>query len=387
MDFHIAEVVASDPDLRPSIVWQAITDLERAEDLARHGHDDLVIDDPELDLVRFHDTREFEHVRLLAIAGSEPGGVERGPYGFRALAASGDVGLGPADVVGRAAAELQRRGNDHMIAGESIIVTPRTRGQGIGRALSQAVDHVARTAGRTTILAWASVDPTGPDARSIADPTGKIHISPDEPGVSFAVAHGYQLAQAERHSVQPLPVPDAVLTPALDQRRAREAGYELVQYEGPTPEPYLESVARLYEAMATDPPLGDVDWRPETWDSEGVRNLDEIIGRGRRVFTSAVRHTATGDLVGFTQLKGPILKPEVAYQENTVVLKGHRGHGLGMLIKAANCAFISTERPSTRRVHTWNADENDYMLAINTALGYRQASIEACWQKVLPVAD
>jgi hypothetical protein len=52
-------------------------------------------------------------------------------------------------------------------------------------------------------------------------------------------------------------------------------------------------------------------------------------------------------------------------------------------IKAANCALISQERPSSRRVHTWNADENDYMLAINTRLGYRRQNIAAAWQKVL----
>ena len=54
-----------------------------------------------------------------------------------------------------------------------------------------------------------------------------------------------------------------------------------------------------------------------------------------------------------------------------------------MWIKAANCALISQERPSSRRVHTWNADENDYMLAINTRLGYRRQNIAAAWQKVL----
>jgi hypothetical protein len=95
------------------------------------------------------------------------------------------------------------------------------------------------------------------------------------------------------------------------------------------------------------------------------------------------RHIDSGEIAAFTQLKGPYDKPEVVFQENTLVLGKHRGNALGLWIKAANCALIWRERPSSRRVHTWNADENDYMLAINTRLGYHRQSIGAAWQKVL----
>ena len=39
--------------------------------------------------------------------------------------------------------------------------------------------------------------------------------------------------------------------------------------------------------------------------------------------------------------------------------------------------------PAAQRIHTWNAAENGYMLAINEALGFRAAAIEGAWQKVV----
>lgn len=36
--------------------------------------------------------------------------------------------------------------------------------------------------------------------------------------------------------------------------------------------------------------------------------------------------------------------------------------------------------PQVRRVHTWNAGENAWILRINLALGFREASHEASWQ-------
>ena len=37
-------------------------------------------------------------------------------------------------------------------------------------------------------------------------------------------------------------------------------------------------------------------------------------------------------------------------------------------------------------MHTWNAQENAHMLAINVALGFAPASVDAEWQLVLDAA-
>ena len=99
--------------------------------------------------------------------------------------------------------------------------------------------------------------------------------------------------------------------------------------------------------------------------------------------STAARHVTSGTLVAFTQLQAPHNRPETVEQMYTGVLDGHRGHGLGLLLKATNCDLICRERPTSRRIHTFNADENDHMLAINTLLGYRAEGICVAWQKKL----
>ena len=70
-----------------------------------------------------------------------------------------------------------------------------------------------------------------------------------------------------------------------------------------------------------------------------------------------------------------------AFQEDTLVLREHRGRRLGMLVKTANLARLAEVQPGARRIGTWNAEENAHMLAINVALGFRPAGVWAAWQR------
>jgi hypothetical protein len=54
-----------------------------------------------------------------------------------------------------------------------------------------------------------------------------------------------------------------------------------------------------------------------------------------------------------------------------------------MLVKVANLRRAQEKWPRARSVLTWNASENQHMLAINTALGFRPAGYEGEWQKRL----
>lgn len=58
------------------------------------------------------------------------------------------------------------------------------------------------------------------------------------------------------------------------------------------------------------------------------------------------------------------------WQENTAVVKAHRGHGLGITIKATNLLRLLDDYPQTKWVVTWNAAENRHMRAVNTRLGF-----------------
>ena len=384
MDFHLAEIdLISDPGAAISRFWEGVTALGRADSLETFGYDDFATTDNESRIQNLRDTREQRRVAMLALAGSAPAG-ESGPYGHRVVLATGDSAVSPDDVLGVLSVDAPILDNEHMGYLDPT-VHPDHRGRGIGSALLSEGEGVLSGWERTTILVWSIVTPAVSEQTqgTIVDPAGTVRLRTDDQRVRFALDRGYAFSQAERHSVQPLPVPDQVLTAALREGEAKAAGYELVQFIGQPPEDLADGLAPLFAAMSTDPPLGAVDWRPEVWDLDRVLRAYEQMVRGQQLYTTLARHIDSGEIAAFTQLKAPYDKPEVVFQENTLVLGNHRGHALGLWIKAANCALISQERPSSRRVHTWNADENDYMLAINTRLRYHRESIGAAWQKVL----
>ena len=101
----------------------------------------------------------------------------------------------------------------------------------------------------------------------------------------------------------------------------------------------------------------------------------------------AVRDRTDASIAAYSELELPAEHPNLAYQADTIVLAAHRGHGLGMLMKAANLVSLAEVAPARRRVYTWNADENEHMLAINDRLGFRIVGYSGEWQRRLPRSD
>jgi GNAT superfamily N-acetyltransferase len=134
--------------------------------------------------------------------------------------------------------------------------------------------------------------------------------------------------------------------------------------------------------MSTDAPLGDLDLEEEVWDEGRVRESEDQLARsGGRSLVSAALHLPTGSLAGHTVLEQYEASPAVSYQEDTLVLKGHRGHRLGMLLKSANLLAAISAWPRVERIYTWNAEENSPMLSVNIELGFEPAGPVAAWQK------
>ena len=102
---------------------------------------------------------------------------------------------------------------------------------------------------------------------------------------------------------------------------------------------------------------------------------------GRRIIESVARNLPTGRLVGFTRVEVSPESPDRAYQQDTLVLREHRGHGLGARLKAANALLLMEALPTVRAIRTWNADSNRHMLAVNRALGYAVDGYSREWQK------
>jgi GNAT superfamily N-acetyltransferase len=99
--------------------------------------------------------------------------------------------------------------------------------------------------------------------------------------------------------------------------------------------------------------------------------------------TTVVQHDESGRLAGFTEIAVPLGAPESVWQHDTLVMREHRGHGLGYALKVANLRALAGECPAARRVNTWNAAENAHMIAVNEEIGFEVAAISTSWLKSL----
>ncbi|MCU1409484.1 MAG: hypothetical protein JWR04_191 [Rhodoglobus sp.] len=252
------------------------------------------------------------------------------------------------------------------------------RGQGIGTALLEAVESAARDAGRTVFETESMAVPT--EGEQVHSPTGFGSVPADNVGVRFAARHGYTLGQVARGSRLPLPFDAAG---ALGVAAAASGpAYRTEAWTGAIPDARLVDLAHLHSRMSTDAPAADLEVTPEVWDADRVRALDELRAKtGTTTLTSVVEHVESGRLVAFSELSVPPDTALAVHQQDTLVLKEHRGHRLGMLAKVANLELLEREHGGHSSVITFNAEENRPMLDVNEAIGFAPFVYEAVWEK------
>jgi GNAT superfamily N-acetyltransferase len=286
--------------------------------------------------------------------------------------------------VGMCSVTLPLRENTHT-AGIDVLITPAHRRQGLGRALLKHAEAVARKRGRTSLDAYHEVPlVTAGEAALLPAKSGAGGLPLDEPAVAFAVAAGYELEQVERSSRLALPVPPELLKRLEDEASARAADYTIMGWDDRCPEDLVQAYAGLKATMTTEVPIAGMNWDGEDWDAARVREEENrLVRSGVQSAVTAARHRVSGQLVAYTVLNWRAGVPDSIVQQDTLVIPEHRGHRLGMLIKVANLKRAHEKWPSARSVLTWNANENQHMLAINIALGFKPAGYEGEWQKRL----
>lgn len=289
---------------------------------------------------------------------------------------------GAGDVAGFGFVTMPREHNTHT-AELYVAVHPDHRHRGIGADLADRLEQIAADAGRTTLFAWSGAPrEAGQDEEALTPATGVGRIPAGSTGVRFALARGYTIEQVERMSRLDLPVdPDALATFEADARAAAGTDYRTHTWEG-IPQEWHAGYAQLMTRMSTDVPQGELDFGEETWDADRVRvYLRSRADSGQRLLTTLVEHVPSGEIAGGTSFLLLDDKPAFVFQEETIVLRSHRGHRLGMLVKAVNLRELTSRYPRTERIHTFNAEENAHMLGINVALGFRPSGVEAALQK------
>jgi GNAT superfamily N-acetyltransferase len=245
-------------------------------------------------------------------------------------------------------------------------VHPEHRRIGVGSALLHALEQIAAEHARTSLRVESSVGLGDTDA---ADP--------------FAARHGYRTAQVDLRSDLELTDDLAETLSSLEREAALFAGdYDVLTWWDDVPELWRAERARCAVHMSTDAPSGDVDIEQEDWDAERIGLMvDQLHAQGRRFVETVAVHRPSRRMVGFTDLVVPEHAPEMAFQWDTLVLAGHRGHRLGQLVKAANLRALHRELPDVGWVCTWNAESNEPMLRVNRAMGFRPVGRTVEWLK------
>lgn len=313
-----------------------------------------------------------------------PGEVDHLPGDLRVAALDGrpgDDGTPPPDEqqhlllvreagvpVGAARAELPMSDNRHAV-GAMVHVRPDHRRRGVGGTLLAAVEEHGRRHGRTTLMAELDEPP---------------HLDGRSPGRAALQRAGLQQVLLEVRRDLALPVDPAHLD-ALDAACAPYAAdYVVRSWRDGCPDDLVDDRAELGRAISTDAPLGELAWEEEVWDAARVRRREHAVARmGRTCLAAGAVHEATGQLVAFTEAAAPATGDGLVHQWETVVLREHRGHRLGTLVKTAVLRRLAGELPQARTIATCNADTNRPMIAVNEALGYRPNGTLTAWQRTL----
>lgn len=253
-------------------------------------------------------------------------------------------------VVGHVALELPWRDNTDT-AHLRGTVHPTERRQGVGRELLESALVLVHGTGRSKVY------------------TGSYEGSA---GIRALRPLGFSSAGLGINAIRKLDVhhaPAAVWDELYDEARAAAQDYELTRMLGPTPDDMLGAMVSLHEAI-NDAPADDPDVEDDAWDADRVSAYDHAMaGRRQRVHRVIARHRASGEWAGLSMLCVDDFSPTTAFQEDTSVVRAHRGHRLGLLMKADMLRWVTEERPEVSAITTWNSTTNHHMIAVNERLG------------------
>jgi mycothiol synthase len=162
-------------------------------------------------------------------------------------------------------------------------------------------------------------------------------------------------------------------------------GYRLERVDNVVPPALVAQYIQASDGI-NDMPKGDLkmgDWKLT---EEQVRDRESWFKQvGTEWWLLVAIDEATGEGAGFSDLTYDPKQPWVIWQQGTGVTRAHRGHRLGLWMKAVMLQRILRERPEAKFIRTGNANTNAQMLGINTQLGFKVAWQSMLWQ--LPIAD
>jgi GNAT superfamily N-acetyltransferase len=237
--------------------------------------------------------------------------------------------------------------NTHM-AQVWLIVRPECRRRGVGSALLDTVVRQIRQWGRRLLTT--------------------VVVEGSDGGV-FVERLGLQCVLSEVRSILTMAEVDWEQITTL--AAASHPGYSLRYWLDELPEEWMQGYAHALGAM-NDAPVGGLEKEPVTYSLAAVRERVTLHhARGNRFHRLIAVHDASGEVAGLTEVLRCRTYQTRADQGDTCVAPAHRGHGLGLWLKAAMLLRLREAEPGLVDIQTWNAESNRHMLAVNDAHGYR----------------
>ncbi|QUQ67588.1 GNAT family N-acetyltransferase [Kutzneria sp. CA-103260] len=246
-------------------------------------------------------------------------------------------------LVAAATSYLPVDGNEHLAIAQ-LFVHPEFRRQGIATELLRAITPVLRERGRTSI-------------------EGR-HVTEGGAGDHWTKALGFRAVHTTLTQI--------LNFGEVDRGRWEVAvpeGYRLVRWIGAAPDDVVESYASARNAIA-DAPAGLVTPK---WSVDRVRRVEAGLAKHGVECRTVVAVDPDGEVVGLTELEYRPLNPMRLMQGDTAVLAAHRGHGLGLAMKAAMLRWFTADRDGLREIWTNTGADNTHMVEVNLRLGFETA--------------
>jgi RimJ/RimL family protein N-acetyltransferase len=270
-------------------------------------------------------------------------------------------------VTGVVVIELPLLDNTDMVWAE-VHVDPEATGRGFGSALVDLVVRRTKEERRSAILVPSAY---AFDRRS------------DHPYRRFAERHGFALANTEVHRVLDLPVDGELLESMIREAAPHHPAYTIERYADGVPPELLPTYCHVHNQLVLDAPTGDIEFEAEALTPEIWLEREDQLRAARRLRSTVVALDGDRQVVGYSDVSIPLDDPENVHQWGTLVRRDHRGHRLGLALKARNLLDVQLEHPGRQVVHTANAEVNESMIAINERLGFRPVEIYPEFQRRL----
>jgi len=247
-------------------------------------------------------------------------------------------------LAGAATVHLPVESDDHIVIAH-VVVHPDLRRRGFGTEILRTVE--AAVHGRTEIQGW--------------------EVTGGSPGDHWTTALGF-------HAVHSSVL--QILTFAETNRECWEVavpeGYRLVRWAAKAPENLLESYAKAMSTLA-DSDTGDSGITFADWSAKRLRQIEADRAAAGIENRTILAVTDAGEVAGITELEQRAQNPVRLVQGATAVLAAHRGHGLGLAMKAAMLRWFTADHDDLAEVWTSTGADNTHMVAVNHRLGFKTA--------------